>query len=126
MEAQGMGRVGNGGTGSWMIRELENRELGLQGIQSEGNEGSMELGGQGMGSRDLEVQGMGKLGTGGTGNKGNWEGRCREWGSREWAAARQWLTLEGALLPRVAVPPSVSHKSLITKIFDHNITALID
>lgn len=63
-----MGRVGNGGTGSWMIRELENRELGLQGIQSEGNEGSMELGG----ARNGE-QRLGGAGNGEAGNWGHWE-----------------------------------------------------
>lgn len=47
-------------------------------------------------------------------------------GQQQRGAARQRLALEGALLPRVAVPPPVSHKSPIIKIFDQNTTPLID
>lgn len=47
-----------------MLRELENRELGVQGIQSEGNEGSMELGGARNGEQKPGGAGNGAAGSG--------------------------------------------------------------
>lgn len=100
--------------------ELDAWGIGEQGAGGAGKEASMELGEQGMGSRNLEVQGMGP-------REGRELGReVQGMGPRDWGAAGQWLTLEGALLPRVAAPPLVYRKSLIIKSLDHIITALID